>query len=152
MSSASTTVSFSPSNAPRYLKPLLVVSKGIYAIEPAHPVPALLSNDEVLIKTHTVGLNPIIWKSVAYNFCLPEYPWITGRELAGTVAAVGSAITNLAVRDHVWTSTRYKDARAGCFQEYVAVRGHAVMPLPQHIPLESANCPGVAGLTAAMNL
>jgi NADPH:quinone reductase-like Zn-dependent oxidoreductase len=57
-----------------------------------------------VISNHATGLNPIDYKSVDYNFCLPEFPWVTGREMAGVVEAVGSAVTDVKVGDHVWTS------------------------------------------------
>jgi NADPH:quinone reductase-like Zn-dependent oxidoreductase len=131
---------------------LLVVDEGTYELSASHPVPRLLSDNEVIIATHAVGLNPIDWKSVAYNFCLPAFPWITGRELSGRVVAVGSSVKGLSVGEKVWTSTYYKDVRAGCFQEYVAVPEHTVMPIPTSLGMEEASCLGVAGLTAAMTL
>ena len=42
--------------------------------------------------------------SVEYGFCLPEYPWITGREMAGIVEKVGDDVRDLKVGDKVWTS------------------------------------------------
>lgn len=63
-----------------------------------------MSDDEVIISNRTVGLNPIDWKSVDFNFCLPEYPWITGREMAGIIEAVGADVKEFKVGDRVWTS------------------------------------------------
>jgi NADPH:quinone reductase-like Zn-dependent oxidoreductase len=131
---------------------LLVVDEATYELSTSHPVPRLISDNEVIIATHAVGLNPIDWKSVAYNFCLPAFPWITGRELSGTVVAIGSSVKGFSVGEKVWTSTYYKDVRAGCFQEYVAVPEHTVMPIPTSLGMEEASCLGVAGLTAAMTL
>ena len=56
-------------------KALVVSRKGEYEIRPDFPIPALGDN-EVMIRSHYVGLNPIDWKSVEYNFCLPEFPWV----------------------------------------------------------------------------
>ncbi|OAK94763.1 GroES-like protein [Phaeosphaeriaceae sp. SRC1lsM3a] len=140
------------SRLPVEQRALLVVDQGSYELSDTHPVPRLESSTEVIIATHTVGLNPIDWKSVAYNFCLPAFPWITGRELSGRVVAVGKSVRSLAVGDKVWTSTYYKDVRAGCFQEYVAVPEHTVLPIPTDLTMEQASCLGVAGLTAAMTL
>jgi NADPH:quinone reductase-like Zn-dependent oxidoreductase len=131
---------------------LLVVDESTYELSSSYPVPRLASDNEVIIATHIVGLNPIDWKSVAYNFCLPAFPWITGRELSGTVVAIGSLVKDLSVGEKVWTSTYYKDVRAGCFQEYVTVPEHTVMPVPKNLSMEEASCLGVAGLTAAMTL
>jgi hypothetical protein len=89
---------------PRFNPALLVTNKGQYEIREAYPFPSLNHEGEVIIQTKVVGLNPIDWKSVDYGFCLPEFPWITGREMAGVVEKVGSEVTNLKVGQRVWTS------------------------------------------------
>ncbi|KAI1136229.1 GroES-like protein [Hypoxylon sp. FL0543] len=136
---------------PRVQKALVVARKGEYEIRHDFPMP-VVGDDEVMIRGHYVGLNPIDWKSVDYNFCLPEFPWVTGREMSGVVAQVGSAVTAFKEGDFVWTSTYYKDLRAGCFQEYVVVPSHTVLPIPSNVPFEAAACLGVAALTASMTL
>jgi NADPH:quinone reductase-like Zn-dependent oxidoreductase len=50
------------------------------------------------------------------------------------------------------TGTYYRDRRAGCFQHYITVPSHTVLPLPASLDFTSAACLGVAGLTAAMTL
>ncbi|TVY51888.1 Trans-enoyl reductase lepG, partial [Lachnellula suecica] len=130
-------------------KALIVASKGTYAITDL-PFPALAHANEVIISNRAAGLNPIDYKSVDYNFCIPSYPWVTGREMAGVVHSIGSAVTNVKVGDHVWTSTYYRDARAGCFQHFVTVPAHTVLPLPPNTSFAEAATLGVAGLTAAM--
>jgi NADPH:quinone reductase-like Zn-dependent oxidoreductase len=158
---------------------LLVTAKGEYTLSDSFDYPSIQSPNEVVIRSHAVGLNPIDWKSVDYGFCLPSFPWITGREMAGVVHEVGSEVTGLNVGDLVWTSelsstatpytsdrhdntkadmksflpgTYYRDRRAGCFQNYVTVPSHTVLPLPPNLSLEQAATLGVAGLTAAMTL
>jgi NADPH:quinone reductase-like Zn-dependent oxidoreductase len=81
-----------------------VCGKHTYALVDDHPFPSLESDDEIVISTRAVGLNPIDWKSVDYNFCLPAFPWVTGREMAGIVEAVGSNVRDFKVGDRVWTS------------------------------------------------
>ena len=83
---------------------LLVNSSQQYEIAHSHPVPVLVHDGEIMIRNYATGLNPIDWKSVEYNFCLPEYPWITGREMAGVVEQVGSGVTGFKCGDRVWTS------------------------------------------------
>lgn len=72
--------------------------------------------------------------------------------MSGTVAQVGSGVKHFKEGDPVWTSTYYKDVRAGCFQEYVVVPSHTVLPIPSTVPFEAAACLGVAALTASMTL
>ncbi|KAI0880628.1 GroES-like protein [Annulohypoxylon maeteangense] len=147
----SANVSVAEFTIPRMQKALVVARKGEYEIRHDFPMPKV-GDDEVMIRSHYVGLNPIDWKSVDYNFCLPEFPWVTGREMSGVVAQVGSAVTTFREGDSVWTSTYYKDVRAGCFQEFVVVPSHTVLPIPSNIPFEAAACLGVAALTASMTL
>jgi NADPH:quinone reductase-like Zn-dependent oxidoreductase len=88
-----------------------VVAKGQYEINDLCPFPTMNSDTEVIIRAVSVGLNPIDWKSVDYGFCLPEFPWITGREMAGVIEQVGSAVTDLKVGQRVWTSKLYSHSQ-----------------------------------------
>jgi NADPH:quinone reductase-like Zn-dependent oxidoreductase len=72
--------------------------------------------------------------------------------LSGVVEHVGNNVTQFKKGDKVWTSTYYRDSRAGCFQEYVVVPQHTVLPIPSNLNFEEAACLGVAALTAAMTL
>ncbi|KAI1614620.1 chaperonin 10-like protein [Exophiala viscosa] len=115
-------------------------------------MPIIEKDNEIMIRSRAVGLNHIDWKSVQYNICLPSFPWIMGREMAGVVEKVGSAVTDFKVGDHVWTSTYYRDRRAGCFQEFVVVPELTVSSIPSNLTFESAACLGVGAITAAMTL
>ncbi|KAK3046900.1 hypothetical protein LTR09_011651 [Extremus antarcticus] len=141
-----------PSRRKAPITALCVVAKHTYGIAADIPYPSIDTSDEVLIRTHAVGLNPIDWKSVDYNFCMPSFPWIGGRELAGTVEEVGSNVKELKVGDRVWASTYYRDRRAGTFQEFCVVPQHTVLPLPPRLSFDAGACLGVAALTAAMTL
>ncbi|EHL03149.1 putative protein TOXD [Glarea lozoyensis 74030] len=136
---------------PRTNRAFVVASKGTYGFQD-DPFPEMEHDQEIIISNRATGLNPIDYKSVDYNFCLPSFPWITGREMAGVVEAVGSGVKDIKVGDHVWTSTYYRDRRAGTFQHFVTVPAHTVLPLPTNTTFTSAACLGVAGLTAAMTL
>jgi len=82
---------------------LLVTTGRKYRLETSFPIPQELGKDEVMIRSRAVGLNHIDWKSVEWNFCLPELPWITGREMAGVVERVGAEVSNVKAGDAVWT-------------------------------------------------
>jgi hypothetical protein len=60
----------------RVQKALVVARKGAYEIRDDYIIPDLKNENEIMIRNHAVGLNPIDWKSVSYNFCLPEFPWV----------------------------------------------------------------------------
>lgn len=85
---------------------LIVTSKFRYEIIQL-PCPSLENEEDIIIETQATGLNPIDWKSVEHNFCLPEFPWVTGREMAGVIRQVGSKVKGLKVGDRVWTSKPY---------------------------------------------
>lgn len=72
--------------------------------------------------------------------------------MSGTVEQVGDGVQNFKVGDKVWSSTYYKDVRAGCFQQQVVVPSHTVSHVPKGMSMESAACLGVAALTAGMTL
>jgi NADPH:quinone reductase-like Zn-dependent oxidoreductase len=116
------------------------------------PRAQILAPNEVLLRTHTVGLNPIDWKTVSYNFCMPSLPWVNGRECSAIVEETGSAVRSIRKGQNVWTSTYYKDSRAGCFQDLVVVPEHTVVEVPRGLDMERAATLGVAGLTAGMVL
>jgi hypothetical protein len=89
---------------PKVNRALIVSARKTYSIVEHYPYPNLDHGDDVIISNCAVGLNPIDWKSVDFNFCLPEYPWITGREMSGVVDAVGANVKECKVGDRVWTS------------------------------------------------
>lgn len=148
---------------------LVITEERTYRLVRDFPAPQQLAPDEVMIRNHAAGLNHIDWKSVDYNFCLPELPWVTGREMAGVIELVGSAVTELKRGDRVWTSksccigsiepvaniwlgTYYKDRRAGCFQDLVVVPQHTAFLIPPNLDFNTAACLGVGALTAAMSM
>ncbi|KAF3025860.1 hypothetical protein E8E14_014791 [Neopestalotiopsis sp. 37M] len=133
---------------------LVVNHERKYELRADFTTPAYLADHEVKIRTCAVGLNQIDYKSVDYNFCLPQLPWITGREMAGVVEEVGNGVSapHLQPGQRVWTSTYYRDRRAGCFQDYVIVPQHTVSAVPTGVSYTDAACLGVCGLTAAMTL
>lgn len=83
---------------------LSVVEKRQYEILNGLPYPTLHHETEVIIRTKAVGLNPIDWKSVDHSFCMPAFPWVNGREMAGVVEQIGSQVTDLKIGQRVWTS------------------------------------------------
>jgi NADPH:quinone reductase-like Zn-dependent oxidoreductase len=124
----------------------------IYQYELSDVSRSPLGPHEISIRTKVIGLNPIDWKTVDYKFCMPSLPWINGRECSGVIEAVGTAVKSFRIGQRVWTSTYYRDRRAGCFQELIVAPEHTVLDIPECLGFEEAACLGVAGLTAAMTL
>lgn len=72
-----------------------------YKLVDSHPVPQLKNEDEILVKTCAIGLNPIDWKAPDYNFAIPELPYLSGRESSGDVCQVFSPSSRLNNGDRV---------------------------------------------------
>lgn len=70
-----------------YHKALVIAAKGQYELRHSHPIPHL-DDHEVMIRSHCVGLNPIDWKSVDYNFCLPDFPWVRYLPISTTAVSL----------------------------------------------------------------
>lgn len=77
----------------RVQKALVVASKGQYKILHDFPMPHI-GEGEVMIRSHFVGLNPIDWKSVDYNFCLPSFPWVSESD----TPALPGLVVNILIR------------------------------------------------------
>ena len=93
---------------PQTQRALAVVAKGQYDLLDSQPIPEFENENEVLIRNYAVGLNPIDWKTVDYNFCLPAFPWVTGREMAGVVEKVAPGVQGFKKGDQVWTSESHE--------------------------------------------
>ena len=117
------------------------------------PIPQLLP-DEVLIKVHAVGVNPVDWKirkggyrGGSINFPLP---FILGWDVAGTIDQVGNLVTRFKVGDKVFAKP--DGTRNGAYAQYIALRAHEVALAPKNIPLEQAAGIPLAGQTAWVGL
>lgn len=117
------------------------------------PIPQLLP-DEVLIKVHAAGINPVDWKirkggyrGGAIAFPLP---FILGWDLSGAIEQVGSMVTRFKKGDKVFTKP--DNMRNGAYAQYIAVRAHEVGFAPKSIPLEQAAGIPLAGQTAWIGL
>lgn len=107
--------------------------------------------NEVLLKVHSLALNPVDHIQQSMGFNISKYPYILGFDVSGTVQAVGSSVTNLAVNDRVlagassWFS---KDPNGGAFQEYVIAPVETVTPIPADITFNEASILPLAMFTA----
>ena len=110
-----------------------------------------IAADEVLLRVHAAGIDRGVWHLMAglpypvrlagYGFRAPKTP-VRGREVAGTVAAVGAEVTTLQVGDEVF------GIGEGCFAEYAAARADKLVPKPTNLTFEQAAAVSVSALTA----
>ena len=112
------------------------------------PVPEI-ADDEVLIRVHAAGINPVDWKVRAgyLKEMLPyEFPLILGWDVSGTVAKAGSKVTRLSVGDEVYALADI--SRNGAYAEFIAVKADSVALKPESLDhIHAASVP-LAGLTA----
>ncbi len=112
------------------------------------PVPAILP-DEVLIKVHSAGVNPVDWKirmGLGIYRNAYKFPLIPGWDVAGTIESVGPLIKNFKTGDIVFA--RPEPTRNGAYAEYVAVRAFELAYATSNIPLEVAAGIPLASQTA----
>ena len=91
----------------------------------------------------------------AFNFGIPSFPWINGRDLAGIVisAPSSSPSSRIHVGDLVLVpSTDYRDIRKAAFQQYAIATSFNAARIPQTTCRAAAAAKGVAFVTAALAL
>lgn len=105
----------------------------------ADPVPA---DDEVLVRTAAIGVN-FIDTYFRRGMYPSAPPYIPGTEAAGTVEAVGSAVTDIGVGDRI----AWCDAPSS-YAELVAVKARRAVRLPSGVAFDVAGSAMLRGLTA----
>jgi NADPH2:quinone reductase len=99
---------------------------------------------EVLVELEAAGVNfRDIYEREGVGGYSNEPPFIAGAEGAGTVAAVGEGVGDLAVGDRVaWSNA------PGCYAERVVVPAAAAVPVPDGVSTEIAAAVLLQGMTA----
>ena len=132
------------------MKAVVIRSYGgreILAIEEV-PVPGIADN-EVLIKVHAAGVNPVDWKVRAgyLKEMLPyEFPLTLGWDVSGTVAEAGSNVTGFSAGDEVYALADI--SRNGSYAEYIVVKADGVALKPDSLDHVHAASVPLAALTA----
>ncbi|MDQ3156900.1 MAG: NAD(P)-dependent alcohol dehydrogenase [Actinomycetota bacterium] len=114
-----------------------------------------IADDEVLVRAHAAGLDRGTWHMMAgrphllrimgFGFRRPKNR-VPGLDVAGTVMAVGSAVTRFAAGDEVFGLSM------GSFAEYSAVKEDKLAAKPAGLTWEQAAAVPVSGLTAYQGL
>jgi NADPH:quinone reductase-like Zn-dependent oxidoreductase len=113
----------------------------------ARPEPA---DDQLLVRVHAAGLDRGTWHlmtgrpvllRLAFGVRGPKNP-VPGRDVAGTVEAIGSAVTQFAVGDEVY------GVAPGSFAEYAVTRADKLARKPASLSFKEAAVVPVSGLTA----
>jgi NADPH:quinone reductase-like Zn-dependent oxidoreductase len=108
---------------------------------------------EVLVDVQAASVNGFdmsvaagyVWDMVPH-----EFPVVLGRDLVGTVTAVGDGVDSIAVGDRVAgvIPGMALGPRSGTFTEYVAVPATAVAHVPSGVDAQRAAVIGLAGVAA----
>jgi len=108
---------------------------------------------EVLVRVAAASANPSDWRlregQLKKAFAV-TFPRTIGRDCAGTVAALGEGVTDLAVGDEIF-GVGAPD-RDGTHAEYTCLDASALMRRPAALPMTAATTLGVAGLSASIPL
>jgi NADPH:quinone reductase-like Zn-dependent oxidoreductase len=102
--------------------------------------------DQVLIKVHAVGLNPVDYKVVESGVAAWTYPHSLGLDLAGEIVAIGDHVTGWQVGDRV--SGHGDLTKNGCFAEYVTAPTYQLAKIPDKVSYETAASLLCGALTA----
>ena len=109
-----------------------------------------VTDNEVLVKVEAAGLDRGTWHlmtglpylgRLAFGLRRPKNP-VPGRDLAGTVVAVGSAVTRFAVGDAVF------GVGSGSFAEYAVALEDKLARAPANLTATQAAAVPISGMTA----
>ncbi len=110
-----------------------------------------IASDEVLIEVHAAGVDRGVWhlmtglpylvRLAGYGVTSPKTR-VPGLDVAGRVAAVGSAVTRFEVGDEVF------GIAVGAYAEYAAAKETKVSHKPANLTFEEAAVATISGITA----
>ena len=126
-----------------------------YSLAKAQDIPILKDDREILVQVLAIGLNPVDWKGVDYDFGQPSYPWVNGRDFAGIVVRPPREKYSSRIKqgDIVFgPSTDYRDVRKAAYQEYLVTTDYNVARVPQNVKVTDGAAIGVAFVAAAIGL
>ncbi|UOQ50821.1 NAD(P)-dependent alcohol dehydrogenase [Hymenobacter cellulosivorans] len=108
--------------------------------------------DQILVRVHASSVNPVDWKVRAGSLKLVtggSFPKIPGRDVAGTVAAVGENVTRFQPGDRVYGMP---DGVGGANAEYAVLPGQAAAFMPEKLSFEQAAAVPLGAITALQGL
>lgn len=118
------------------------------------PLPSI-ADDELLVRVHAASINRADWFMITGAPLMirlmagvrrPKNP-VPGRDLAGTVEAVGRGVTDFQPGDEV-----YAEATGGAYAEYVRVPARLAARKPANLTFEQAATVPLAGNTALQGM
>ncbi|GAA5981128.1 hypothetical protein JCM10908_003994 [Rhodotorula pacifica] len=110
---------------------------------------------EVLVKVHSVSVQPVDWKIQDYDFFVKEYPFILGTDVAGEIAEIGEGVTNVKKGDRVLAHCKglgTGEAKHSGFQKFAVLDALLTSPIPESVSFDEATVLPLALSTAAAGL
>lgn len=109
--------------------------------------------EEVLVRVHAAGINPVDWGARSYP--MPSttgaagvvLPYTLGWDLAGSVVALGAGVTHFTIGEAVYSMSRFP-REAGAYSEYTAVPVSDLARKPEHLTYQQAAAAPMSALTA----
>ncbi len=108
---------------------------------------------ECLIKVAAVDVNPI--DTYIRSGMVPaqlSFPFILGRDLAGTVVEAGADVKRFKPGDRVWATNQGFAGRQGTFSDFAAVDECWLHPTPPSVKDEDVAAVSLVGVTAHLGL
>lgn len=108
---------------------------------------------QCLVKVAAVDVNPIdTYVRSGMIQAKLSFPFILGRDLAGTVVETGAAVKQFKRGDRVWASNQGSFGRAGTFAEFAAVDECWLNLTPANVTDEDVVSMSLVGITAHLGL
>lgn len=108
---------------------------------------------ECLVKVTAMDVNPI--DTYIRSGLVPaklNFPFILGRDLAGTVVEEGAQVKRFKPGDRVWATNQGFAGRQGTFSEFAAVDECWLHPTPANVKDEDVAAVSLVGVTAHLGL
>jgi len=111
----------------------------------------LIGNDEVLIRTKAISINPVDAKTRSgkgiFGRLKDELPLILGWDVSGIVEAVGTEVTQFKTGDEVFGMVNFP-SHAKAYAEFIAAPADQLATKPISVSFEMAAASTLAALTA----
>jgi len=108
---------------------------------------------ECIVKVAAVDVNPIdVYVRAGMIPTKLNFPYILGRDLAGTVAEAGTEVKKFKAGDRVWASNLGFAGRQGSFSEFAAVDDCWLHVTPANVSDEDIVAVSLVGITAHLGL
>lgn len=120
---------------------------------PAETLRPEIAEDELLVRVHAAGINPVDWKirqGYRREFLAIGPPFVPGYDLSGVVEATGTGVKDFAAGDAVYAMLHL--ARPGAYAEYAAVKANEAAAKPASLDHARAAAVPLAALTAWQGL